>query len=215
MQVAEKRLFPVGSPELITNYVSPFDVSSFGKQLLPLLNVNIKEKVKSFARDFNEGADYIEDAIRDGWRESPLNPNNFKNILDGPSLLKHLPIPSHHLMNGLRRPVNLPPPSKAQFKPKEKAPKAIESYTVDNMMQDYGIDGYKHFEQSILRELERQEERKVEATIHTLFEQGERVQIIHGKPYDFKSGWHPVAAPTKSYEDDTDEVNSQVNKIFY
>lgn len=205
-QVAESRLFPVGTPDLIPssqNLISPFDVSTFGKQLLPLINVNIKEKVKDFARTFNSGADYIEDAIRDGWRESPLNPHNFKHLLETPNLFKQLPY-----LPAARKPTSHHNP-KAQSH-KEKAPKAIETYSVNGLMHDYGINGYKHFEESILRELEKQEELKVEATIHTLFEHGDRVksvEIINGKHYD--SSWKPVAAPTKNYDDDK-EIHSQI-----
>lgn len=209
LTVADKRIFPIGGEDLLpstSNLISPFDVSTFGKQLLPLINVNIKEKVKDFARTFNDGADLIEDAIRESWRESPLNPHNFKNLLDTPSLFKHLPFSPSPSPNSLRKPVHSP---KAQQKQKEKAQKAIETYSVDGMMHDYGINGYKHFEESILRELEKQEERKVEATIHTLFEQGDRVELIKGKPYDYKSGWKPVAAPTKNYEDNN-SINSQI-----
>lgn len=206
LSVAESRQFLFGTPDLIpvnSNLVSPFDVSTFGKQLLPLINSNIKEKVKDFANTFNEGADLIEDAIIDGWRNplNPLNPNNFKHLLSGPGILKHLPNPPH---NGLRK------PQKAPHAHKEKASKPIETYSVDGMMHDYGINGYKHFEESILRELEKQEERKVEATIHTLFDHHDNVEIVQGKPYDFKTGWIPVSAPTKIYEDSNDDVNSQI-----
>jgi hypothetical protein len=214
-RVAESRLFPVGHPSLIPqNLVSPFDVATFGKQLLPLINVNIKEKVKDFARTFNSGADYIEDAIRESWRESPLNPHNFKNLLEKPNLFKHLPF--GNAVAPTRKPIHPPPTSHHTAKapkekaPKEKTPKAIETYSVDGLMKEYGINGYKHFEKSILRELEKQEELKVEATIHTLFEHGDKVksvEIVRGKPYD--GSWQPVAAPTKNYEDDK-EVHSQI-----
>ncbi|KFB53153.1 hypothetical protein ZHAS_00021452 [Anopheles sinensis] len=39
----------------------------------------------------------------------------------------------------------------------------------DALMSDLGISGYKHFENAVIRDLERREELKVEATIHTLF----------------------------------------------
>lgn len=209
LKVAESRLFPVGNPNLIpltSNLVSPFDVATFGRQLLPLLNVNIKEKVKDLAETFHSGADYVEGAIRESWRESPLNPHNFKHLLEAPNLFKHLPYPPF-----LRKPANSQPTSQHKAPHKVKAPKAVETYSTDGLMHEYGINGYKHFEESILRELEKQEELKVEATIHTLFEQGDRVQIVQGKPYDFKSGWKPVAAPTKVYDDDSsNEINSQI-----
>lgn len=219
LQPAESRFFPIGTPALIpsqANLVSPFDVSSFTKTLLPLINVNIKEKVKDFAKSFNTGADYVEDAIRDSWRESPLNPHNFNKILDyKPNLFKHLP--PHQLppqLNGLRKPAVHHHHAKAPHKHKEKAPKAIASFSAaDELLHEYGVSGYKHFEESILREIEKQEELKVEATIHTLFEHDKHkdrvIEIIQGKPYDYKAGWKPVAAPTKLYDDVVD-FSSQI-----
>jgi hypothetical protein len=206
-KVAESRLFPVGNPDLIPqNLISPFDPLTL---LQPLINVNIKEKVKDFARNFNSGADYIEDAIRDGWRESPLNPHNFKHLLETPNLFKQQPIAP-----AVKKPIHAPTShhNTKAHNHKEKAPKSVETYSFDGLVHDYGIKGYKHFENTILRELEKQEELKVEATIHTLFEHGNRVksvEIIHGKPYDGSLAWKPVAAPTKNYDDDK-TVHSQI-----
>lgn len=209
LKVAESRQFPVGTPGMIpSNIISPFDVKTFGNQLLPLINVNIQEKVKDFARTFNSGADYIEDALRDSWRESSLNQHNFKHIMDKPKLFKHLP--AMPFGSPARKPNQLPTSHhKLKAHRKGKAPKAFETMSVDGLLHEYGVNGYKHFEESILRELEKQEELKVEATIHTLFEQGDRVQIVTGKPYDYKSGWQPVAAPTKNY-DDSNDISSQI-----
>uniref|UniRef100_A0A182FRV3 Uncharacterized protein n=1 Tax=Anopheles albimanus TaxID=7167 RepID=A0A182FRV3_ANOAL len=53
----------------------------------------------------------------------------------------------------------------------------------ESLMTDLGISGYKHFENSVIRDLERREELKVEATIHTLF------------PDD--DGWRPIASNRK------------------
>lgn len=222
LSVAEPRFFPIGHPDFIpssANLISPFDMKTFGRQLLPLINVNIKEKVKDFARTFNDGADMIEDAIRDGWRESPLNPHNFKHVLDGPTNIMHkyiLPLTPLGAANSLRKPVvkappvvKASPPAKAPPKPKEKALRATHTHSSDTMVHDYGIDDFKHFEKSILRELEKQEELKVEATLHTLYGHGQDVEIVHGKAYDEKSGWKPVAAPTKIYDDSSD-IHSQI-----
>lgn len=165
----------------------------------------IRTKVNDVAQVFNDGFDLVEDTIREGWRESPLNPYNFEKYLNQPpNLLKPLlgeqpALHQHHHPKF--------PPS---HKHKEKAPTSSTSdYSMDNMMNDYGINGYKHFEETILKELERQEELKVEATIHTLFGEGERVEIIRGKPQHIKSGWKPIAAPTKTYEDSND-ITSQI-----
>lgn len=40
----------------------------------------------------------------------------------------------------------------------------------ETLMTDLGISGYTHFENAVLRDLEKREEQKVEATIHTLFD---------------------------------------------
>lgn len=219
---AESRLFPVGHPNLIASPplpLSPFDVTSFSNSLIPLVSATIKEKLQNLApairgkvndvaQVFNDGFDLVEDTIREGWRESPLNPYNFDRYLNRPpNLFKHIPAlggqpASHH---------HHPKFSQHQKKLKEKAPTSStsESYSVDNMMYDYGINGYKHFEETILKELERQEEAKVEATIHTLFNEGDHVEIIRGKPHYTKSGWSVVAAPTKTYEDSND-ITSQI-----
>lgn len=48
--------------------------------------------------------------------------------------------------------------------------KRTKNNKYDALMTDLGISGYKHFENSVIRDLEKREEQKVEATIHTLFE---------------------------------------------
>lgn len=209
-KTAESRLFPVSGPGLIpgasSGLISPFDVASFSKQLLPLINFHVKEKVKDFAKSLGDGAEFIEDALREGWKESPLNPHNFAQILNPTDpIVKHPN--AFRASNSLRKPGG----NTNFYYGKEKAPHSSNSQTKDGLMHEFGIDGYKHFQQSILRELEKQEELKVEATIHTLFEQGERVQVIRGKPYDeyTQVGWKPVTAPTKNYEDPAD-LHSQI-----
>ncbi|CRK93715.1 CLUMA_CG007243, isoform A [Clunio marinus] len=213
LRVAQPRQFPVGTP---SSLVSPFDMKTFSQQLLPLIHVNMKEKIKDFADTFHTGADIIEDAIRDGWRESPLNPQNFKHFLEPPKPFKRLPPQPAHTFkrpsnvlssNHHRHHSNRHHPKAQQHK--EKAQNHIESYGVDGLKHEYGVNGFKHFEDSILRELEKQEELKVEATIHTLFEQGDQVQIVNGKSNGLGNGWRPVPAPTKSYGDGN-EIHSQI-----
>lgn len=214
LKVAESRLFPIGHPGLIPqpgSLVSPFDIATFSNSLLPLISAGIREKVKDITKSFNDGFDYVEDSIREGWRESPLNPYNYEKVLSNPpNLFKHLPIGNHITVNN---------PHTGSYKHykyphqqhKDKAPKSVsfESYKQDEMMHEFGINGYKHFEESILREIEKQEELKVEATIHTLFPKDDHVEIVRGKPYEEKIGWKPVAAPTKVYDDGSD-ISSQI-----
>uniref|UniRef100_A0A182LZN2 Uncharacterized protein n=1 Tax=Anopheles culicifacies TaxID=139723 RepID=A0A182LZN2_9DIPT len=56
----------------------------------------------------------------------------------------------------------------------------------DSLMSDLGISGYKHFENAVIRDLERREELKVEATIHTLF------------PDAADEDWRPIASIKKT-----------------
>ncbi|XP_058128989.1 uncharacterized protein LOC131284150 [Anopheles ziemanni] len=58
-------------------------------------------------------------------------------------------------------------PKGGQGKPRRHPPAKAGKY--DALMSDLGISGYKHFENAVIRDLERREELKVEATIHTLF----------------------------------------------
>lgn len=75
------------------------------------------------------------------------------------------------------------------------APKHIQ-----NPYADMGVTGYKHFEQTVLRELEQKEERKVEATMSNLMNDGKpkinklEEQLIMGVPYagGGEGGWKPV-----------------------
>ena len=198
----DPKVFPSDNIPSSSNLVSPFDVSTFGKQLIPLINVNIKEKVKQFAQTVDD----LEDAIHDEWKESILNPSNFKNFLKPNPIYLQSPSMNNH------KKYKTPPAihkHKQQNQPKKFNESLykhhIEAYEVKGMMHDYGIDNYKQFQENILKKLEKQEEQKVEATIHTLFDHGE---VIHGKPYDFDSGWRKVPAPTKTYE--TNDVSSQI-----
>lgn len=49
----------------------------------------------------------------------------------------------------------------------------------DALMSDLGISGYSHFENAVIRDLEKREEQKVEATIHTLFETHNTIPKTH------------------------------------
>lgn len=199
----DPEVFPSDRIPSSSNLVSPFDVSTFGKQLIPLMNANIKEKVKQFAQTVDD----LEDAMHDEWKESLLNPSNFQSFLQPSPIYHHLPP-----MKSYKK-YKMPPAIHNKHK-QQKYPKQfnesnykhhVETYEVKGMMHDYGIDNYKQFQDNILKKLEKQEEQKAEATIHTFYEHGE---VINGKPYDFDSGWKKVPAPTKTYE--TNDVSSQI-----
>lgn len=198
----DPEVFPSDRIPSSSNLVSPFDVNTFGKQLIPLMNANIKEKVKQFAQTVDD----LEDAMHDEWKESLLNPSNFQSFLK--------PSPNYHHLPSVKNHKKYKTPPAIHKQKQQKYPKQfneslykhhIETYDVKGMMHDYGIDNYKEFQENILKKLEKLEEQKVEATIHTFFDHGE---VIHGKPYDFDSGWKKVPAPTKTYE--TNDVSSQI-----
>lgn len=48
----------------------------------------------------------------------------------------------------------------------------------ETLMTDLGISGYSHFENAVLRDLEKREEQKVEATIHTLFDNATKKNFV-------------------------------------
>ncbi|XP_058820897.1 uncharacterized protein LOC131683096 isoform X2 [Topomyia yanbarensis] len=56
----------------------------------------------------------------------------------------------------------------------QKVSKSAIPRKYDALMDHLGISGYNHFELAVIRDLEKREEQKVEATIHTLFENTNR-----------------------------------------
>lgn len=87
----------------------------------------------------------------------------------GPSMVvytsKSKPLPSTTISEGYRHTYDnsyIPP----KFTPEERNPYA-----------DMGVTSYKHFEDTILKELEEKEERKVEATMHTLFDEADKYSV--------------------------------------
>ena len=77
-------------------------------------------------------------------------------------------------------------------------------------MKDLGMTGYDHFEKTIMRDIELREEQKVEATIHTMYDNAE---IIKGRPYgdDAKpAGWNTVKPKPTSYNYETNDIHSQI-----
>lgn len=89
--------------------------------------------------------------------------------------------------------------------------KQNKAQVYDTVMKDLGMTGYDHFEKTVMRDIELREEQKVEATMHTMYENAE---IIKGKPYghDFgkPAGWNNVKPKPTSYNYHTNEINSQI-----
>ncbi len=224
IQKAQGRLFPIGSPDLIpqsANLISPFDPATFSQQLLPLISHGVKEKVKSFARNMNDKASALEYALQEEWKQSPFNPDNFntlKQIFNPYKLIfPHPPLlPTAALFKNPHKTIQpaqqVKPLKHVETFVKGKYPKSLyktnskeNEQPVNVVMKELGIDSYRHFEDQILRDIEKQEEMKVEATLHTLYDDSE---VVSGKPYQPGFGWKPFTEPTKNY--DADSGNSQI-----
>lgn len=69
-----------------------------------------------------------------------------------------------------------------------------------NPYADMGVTGYKHFEETVLRELEEKEEKKVEATMNTLYNKGlkKTAEFIGKIPH---SDWVPVNTESTTFSD--------------
>lgn len=83
-----------------------------------------------------------------------------------------------------------------------------------NPYADMGVTGYKHFEETVLRELEEKEEAKVEATMKTTVHNAPKFhnleeELISGVPY---GGWKPVKPP-KAVKSPTTEKPKVVSKL--
>lgn len=125
--------------------------------------------------------------------------NNLQHPLLGKHGLGLLPIKqklvqhiANHLKPFIKRPLNIVPPSRIVYSKTRPLPTTTISedyiHTYDNKYNppkmfahernpyaDMGVTSYKHFEDTILKELEEKEERKVEATMHTLFDEDKYV----------------------------------------
>lgn len=96
-----------------------------------------------------------------------------------------------------------------------------ETYTVPtyvvksgskNPYAQMGLKDYKHFEQTVLRELEEKEEKKVEASMASLYKKKPKnieEELIQGNPPD---GWKPVI-PSHMNFDDTHPISDKPRQI--
>lgn len=89
------------------------------------------------------------------------------------------------------------------------------SYTVrtrplkPNPFSDMGIVGYKHFEKTILRDLEKKEERKVEASM-SLPDKSVEQQLLNGTPF---ADWKPIHSHSSTISPPLTEKPHPVSKL--
>lgn len=93
-----------------------------------------------------------------------------------------------------------------------------ETYTVPtyvvksgskNPYSQMGLKDYKHFEETVLRELEEKEEKKVEASLYNKRPKNIEEELIQGVPSD---GWRPVL-PNHVKPDDTLQVYNKPKQV--
>lgn len=178
------------------------------------------------------GAKIIKQMVRpikgDYYRQQKAR--NIKNVYLSPSSSIMLPtISSYHLKPNIK-PLNMIKPYPAIVIDQKPVRTISEDYVLHfgnnpnyvlktaaknlNPYADMGVTGYKHFEETVLRELEQKEEAKVEATMKTLQNAPPKLhkiedEIISGVPY---GGWKPVK-PHTTVEPPTTEKPKAVSKL--
>lgn len=128
------------------------------------------------------------------------------------NLVQHL---SKHLKKPIKSPLIAPPwivYSKTRIQPSTTVsegyihtydnkymPPNFEGPRARNPYADMGVTSYKHFEDTILKELEEKEERKVEATMHTLLEDDKYVfhESLEGTKPAISQEWQPFNSLSK------------------
>lgn len=72
---------------------------------------------------------------------------------------------------------------------------------------DMGVTGYKHFEKTVLRELEEKEERKVE---ESMFDKSVEQQLLDGTPF---ADWKPMSSASSTVSPPTTEKPHAVSRL--
>lgn len=78
-----------------------------------------------------------------------------------------------------------------------------------NLFADIGVSGYKHFEKTVLRDLEKKEERKVEASM-AFPDKSVEQQLLHGTPF---ADWKPMHSYSSTIAPPTTEKPHLVSKL--
>lgn len=95
-------------------------------------------------------------------------PRNFANKFHGYTMKKFNKVPKPDSVKGGEAEVGSK--VEARQSPRESRAARVETEEYKDILRDMGVTGYKHFENTVMRNLEKQEEAKVEATLHTFFE---------------------------------------------
>lgn len=78
-----------------------------------------------------------------------------------------------------------------------------------NLFADMGVTGYKQFEKTLLRDLEKKEERRVEASM-SFPDKSVEQQLLNGTPY---ADWKPMSSPSSTVAPPTTEKPYPMSKL--
>lgn len=218
-------------------YVSPFSKPQFKEQLVPIIGAKIREQFEGFLEDVDDGIDFIKNIFT-------VKQNVVKNLaykvknriplvppLISPTYQvdprQKYKIPDFTPTITTRIRINTMKPYYRYAKTGAishacddpvKCQKQQQFVEAPKYLNELGIDGFKELEESVLKKLEKIEEKKVEATLGTLVGKREG-DVIKGKPYGFHNEWKPVSyhnqyLDTKSSGSGNVKVNSQLRTSF-
>lgn len=198
-------------------YISPFSRPQFTQQLIPLIGASVKQKLQEIVEDFDDGVEFLKNAftLKEQYAKNLVSKQIQKfNMLKAAPLFSGL----QPIFGGAQHPKNyfpnMEPTVHTTIRIYTKKPyyrystdgsilAACESQfgnctTIDKIPEahafiaEMGLDGYKKFEKQVLRGIEKQEEKKVEATLSSLASDSSGIK---GKKHKFaatSSDWAPV-----------------------
>lgn len=189
-------------------YVSPFSKPQFKEQLLPIIGAKVREQFEGFLEDVDDGIDFIKNIFTAKQKVVKNLAFKVKNRL--PLVPPLIPVPSYQL--DPRQKYKIPdftPTITTRIRINTKKPyyryakTGAISHTCDDPIKceqkqwfkypnEIVTDGIKELEDSVLKKLEKIEEKKVEATLGLLVNKRES-DVIKGKPYGFHNEWKPVS----------------------
>lgn len=214
-------------------YVSPFTKPQFKEQLVPLIGAKIREQVEGFLEDVDDGIDFIKNifTVKQNVVKNiaykvknriPLVPPLISPTYQVDPRLKYK-IPDFTPTITTRIRINTMKPYYRYAKTGAishacddpvKCEKKVDFVETPKYLNELGADGIKDFEESVLKKLEKIEEKKVEATLGTLVG-----DVVKGKSYGFHNEWKPVSyhnqyLDTKSAGSGKIKVNSPLHTSF-
>lgn len=166
------------------------------RQLWPIM----QETMDSLVDSVNAGANLFKNMLAPKSNPIATKIRNIKNAYISSATVPHKKLTKHSTVKKAKKMKKKPEPLKFKTVSEDYVHTYNdETYTVPtyvtkskNPYAQMGLKDYKHFEETVLRELEEKEERKVEATMSSLYKKKTKNvedDIIHGGHFD---GWKPI-----------------------